>query len=379
MLNRDRLALALDQMAEKIFTYRQQTITLTPEQWTSIVTNQIVLNRIAALRETYTLISWQGSLTQTFTSKTISAYRVLAVDGSQIYPDRNVAGVQCCLINIGGCYIDYDAVSKASFFSHPAIIVPDDFGQLGFAPELVDLEREAREFAAGYDYITALDTTTKPTLGLFDGSLVFWHLESKPQEVRNYFLNRYCQALDNWYQAGIPMASYISMPKNKELTQLIAYGLCNVAQADTYPCPTEYGPLCHDIEKLIDTHLMAAILEPHQRTTLMQSNAPITKEYPPHLRPWFFYLNVGQEIVRIEVPAWVASDPAHLEAVCSICLDQAIKGRGYPVTLAESHEQVVVKGPDRDFFYHLIRKIGFDHQRTIVMSQKSIKKRGIGV
>ncbi|MFA6527210.1 MAG: DNA double-strand break repair nuclease NurA [Candidatus Babeliales bacterium] len=379
MLNRDRLALALTQRAEKIFSYRQQAFALSPEQWRAIVADPIVLNRIAALRETYNLISWQGSLAQTFTVDPITNYQVLAVDGSQIYPDRNVAGVQCCLINIGGCCINYDSVSKASFFSHPAVIVPEDLGELGFAPELVDLEREAREFTAAYDYVTQLDVTTKPTLGLFDGSLIFWHLESKPQGVRDYFLNHYCQALDRWYKAGIPMASYISMPKHKELALLVVYGLCNAAHADAYACPQEYAGLCAQSDSLIDSLIVETLLQPGQRTTLMQSNSPITKDYPIHLAPWFFYMNVGKEIVRVEFPAWVAHDTQHLETVASICLDQAIKGRGYPVTLAEAHEQAVVKGPDRDFFYHLIRKIGFDYERNIVMSQKSIKKRGIGV
>lgn len=379
MLNRDRLASQLTLMAEKIFTHREQAQTFTSGQWNTIVTDPVVLNRISALRETYNLTSWQGSLAETFSATKIPAYRVLAVDGSQIYPDRNVAGVQCCLINIGGCFINYDTISKASFFSCPTVIVPDDLGQLGFAPELVDLEREAREFTAAYEYIAKLDLTTKPLVGLFDGSLVFWHLENKEAEVREHFLNQYCTILDKFSTLQVPMASYISMPKNKELIQLLTYGLCNIARADTYPCPTEHVALCSDIDTLIDTHLMEALLEPGYRTTLMQSNSPITKEYPPHLRPWFFYLNVGREIVRVEVPEWVADNIQHLETVSAVCLDQAIKGRGYPVTLAESHEQAVVKGPDRDFFYHLIRKIGFDNERTIVMSQKSIKKRGIGV
>lgn len=380
MLNRDRLASQLSLMAEKIFTFRDQTAGLTQEEWRSIVTNPIVLNRIAALSETFNLISWEGNLADMHAvTAPIKAYRVLAVDGSQIYPDRHIAGVQCCLINIGGCFIDYGKTSTASFFSHPTVLVPDDLGTLGFAPELVDLEREAREFVAGYNFMVALGAAQKPTVGLFDGSLIFWHLENKTPEIRSYFLSRYCHALEMWYSLGIPMASYLSLPKGRDLAQLITYGLCNAAQADAYACPNQFSLLCKESEKLIDTHVLAEFLEPYHRTILMKSNSPIIKDYPLHLRPWFFYLNVGKEIVRVEVPAWVARDETLLDTVCSVCLDQAIKGRGYPVTLAESHEQAVVKGPDRDFFYHLIRKIGFDQQRTIVMSQKSIKKRGIGV
>jgi hypothetical protein len=62
-----------------------------------------------------------------------------------------------------------------------------------------------------------------------------------------------------------------------------------------------------------------------------------------------------------------------------VILDQSIKGRGYPVCLAEAHEQAVVKGPDRDFFYHVLQKVGIEQKQHYVVSQKSLKKRGIGI
>ena len=89
--------------------------------------------------------------------------------------------------------------------------------------------------------------------------------------------------------------------------------------------------------------------------------------------------NVGPELVRIEMPAWVAQDPEALALVEDVCLDQAKKGFGYPVCLAEAHEQAVVKGPDREFFYHLLRKIGIAQSRPVFFSQKALKKRGMGI
>lgn len=56
-------------------------------------------------------------------------------------------------------------------------------------------------------------------------------------------------------------------------------------------------------------------------------------------------------------------------------LDQACKGNGYPVAIAEAHEQAVVKGPDRDFFYLLINKLAYDEKKRMSLSQKSMKKR----
>jgi hypothetical protein len=55
------------------------------------------------------------------------------------------------------------------------------------------------------------------------------------------------------------------------------------------------------------------------------------------------------------------------------------KGYGYPVVVAEAHEQAVVKGADREFFYHLITKFGIEQRRRTVTSQKSSKKRVVAV
>lgn len=90
-------------------------------------------------------------------------------------------------------------------------------------------------------------------------------------------------------------------------------------------------------------------------------------------------MNLGNEIVRIEIPVWIAQNDGLCTLVAQVAYDQSMKGRGYPVCLAEAHEQAVVKGVDRDFFYHLLHKMSLTHGRRVVMSQKSIKKRGLGI
>lgn len=79
------------------------------------------------------------------------------------------------------------------------------------------------------------------------------------------------------------------------------------------------------------------------------------------------------------MPAWIARDEQRVDMIARIVIDQSNKGRGYPVALAEAHEQAVVKGPDREFFYHLICKLGMEQRQRVRVSQKSLKKRGIGI
>ena len=130
---------------------------------------------------------------------------------------------------------------------------------------------------------------------------------------------------------------------------------------------------------MVDAHIASFFLEWGARTTLFKSNSQITHFYPDYLKPYFFYLNVGHEIARIEIPAWIARDLASVDLIIRLILDQVDKGDGYPICLAEAHEQAVIKGPDRDFFYQLIAKLGFRHQRSFIPSRKSLRKRAIGI
>jgi hypothetical protein len=161
------------------------------------------------------------------------------------------------------------------------------------------------------------------------------------------------------------------LPKNKELVNLIRVSL---ADFDEKVCMNS-----QEIQHVVDTTVASMYLEPQTRTALFKSGAPIAQLYPDHLVPYFFYLHTGHEIARIEIPAWIAHDEAAVTLVARMLLDQSIKGRGYPVVLAEAHEQAVVKGPDRDFFYQIITKLGIERKKRIILSQKSVKKRGIGI
>jgi NurA domain. len=173
------------------------------------------------------------------------------------------------------------------------------------------------------------------------------------------------------YRKNIPFASYISAPKSRELVNLIKLYLCNgnVSNQESYK-PVEY---------LVDTTIASFFIVDGQRTGVFRNHSPISEEYPDVVHPYFFYLHVGTEIGRVEIPAWIAQDSNLTDQVASIIYDQAIKGRGYPVAIAEAHEQAVVKGPDRDFFYHLIAKMSLERKRKMGYSQKMVKKLGMGI
>ncbi|HVW99544.1 MAG TPA: DNA double-strand break repair nuclease NurA, partial [Candidatus Babeliaceae bacterium] len=202
-------------------------------------------------------------------------------------------------------------------------------------------------------------------VSFIDGSLIFWHLENKEPSVKHRFLTSYLASLQQFYEYALVHCGYISSPKSRDLITLIQYAHHN----------TQFS-----LEHIIDSDLVSLFVPIQARTILFKSNSAITSHYPLHLQPFFYYLNTGSEVVRIELPAWIANNSLLVDMLSAITLDQIIKGSGYPVCLCEAHEQAVIKGADRDFFYHAFHQLTVSStQHRYSYSQKLLKKRGIGI
>jgi hypothetical protein len=381
MLDRHKLVNQIAYFSSKLFPDLRNQKNLAKNTWTQVVTDPGFADKAQIAKSSFLIPGWFGNLSDAFSiNNDLKDYSVLAVDGSQIYPDRNFSGANCFLINVGSCLLNYGQKSFVNFFSEPKIFLPEnvmpDNNSIHFSIDLVDLKREELEFKVALEK----SLVNKDTVCLFDGSLIFWHLEGKQQEVKDLFLNVYIYYLSQFYKNKILHAGFISFPKSKELVNLIRLGLCRFNIADCIICHKQYNDFpCKIVDDLVDTSIARFFLKENERTTIFWSNSKITQHYPDELKPCFFYLNVGQEIVRIEIPMWIAQNNEHVDLICKVAIDQCLKGRGYPVCLAESHEQAVVKGADRDFFYHLIQKVGIEQNKRFFMSQKSLKKRGMGI
>jgi hypothetical protein len=315
---------------------------------------------------------WEGPLDATMTIVPQEhPYAVAAADGSQIYPDKH-AGVPCFVLNSGTASFRYGTgPAYVRLASAPQIITQND-DDLGVSEDVVNCRRAELELEVGL-------AASKEMMGLHsgvpftflcDGSLIFWHLTSKSPALKERFLQRYMNLLDQFYEAQVPLAGYISLPKSKELGALIknciALGIGPVHAHDT-------------LSTTVDSDLVSLFLQPGQRTTVFTHNSPLAQEYPTHLVPCFMYVRVGSEIARVEVPRWVAQNDNLLATVLQIIVDQAMKGNGYPISLAEAHEQAVIKNYDREFFFSLLNKMNMSHKVLIPSSQKNLKKRIVSV
>ncbi len=385
MLDRQLLVKKLEAISKFIFKEENNLLEMAWEKWQEISSDPNFIIKVLNAESSFLLPRWEGELSSLFKVDPIDNYSVLAVDGSQIYPDRHFSGATCFVVNVGGCLLSYekDKDSEVRFFTEPLIFLPHHLSASGhFFREAVDFKREEEElrFLLEQSEKWLKKNDSKDFVAFLDGTLIFWMLEGRWQEEKEGFLQGYLKLLELFFKKRIPVAGYISFPKSRELINLIKIGFCKFEIPDCIACYKEGGPQpCRVIDSLLDVHIVRKLFkdskDKYYRTLIFESCSQIVEEYPDYLRPSFFYLDVGEEIVRIEIPAWVAKEKRLVEMVSSIALDQAIKGNGYPVVLAEAHQQAVIKKDDRDFFYSFLSYLAIKHNRHVSHSPKSRKKR----
>ncbi|MCF7900466.1 DNA double-strand break repair nuclease NurA [Candidatus Babeliales bacterium] len=376
MLHKAKVLKALEDLEDSLFVDTTQELDSAYKAWKQLICDDTFKEKIEACDVDWPLPTWEGNLDDVFPVQSYTdPYQLLAVDGSQIYPDKH-QGTSCFLINVGTVELQYGTGLKGATLDATPHVFSErmHFSDDGFAgsTDLVNCKREELELEYGYNHIIKMEQEglKDPLVFLFDGSLIFWHLESKEENLKHYFLKKYCDQLKLFKKQKTIMGGYISLPKSKELVNIVRMFLL---QFSTKKNPLELLPL------LVDTAIVNFFLPPGARTTLFKNRSTISDYYPESVRPYFFYINVSDEIARVEIPAYLAEDKSAVDLLSAIVLDQSQKGGGYPVGIAEAHEQAVVKGPDREFFYHLIEKCGIKQKRRIMLSQKSRKKRGIAV
>lgn len=301
-----------------------------------------------------------------------SSHTVIATDGSQIAPSHHEIAY-CYLINVGRVVLHYGQNRHPILDSLPEVFYrPEDLyvsrqwgirteewmGYQRTVSEAVVLAEIGTELAAeiGAELMEPC-LLASPTLAMVDGSLIHWFLEPLPADARDRILPPILQAWDQLRAARIPLVSYISAARSGEALNFLRLHTCPFMAPDcSTNCPgkTDQAP-CQVFSPLRDTALWSLLLAPGQRSLIWKSSAKILEAYGDHA-VYFCYVHMGSEVARVEFPAWVAEDPALLDSALSLTLTQVQKGYGYPVALAEAHNQAVVRGGDRARFFAILEQ-----------------------
>ncbi|MEH2269703.1 MAG: DNA double-strand break repair nuclease NurA [Nostoc sp.] len=309
-------------------------------------------------------------------------HTVIATDGSQIAPNHHEIAY-CYLLNIGRVVLHYGQNRHPLLDSLPEVFYrPEDLymsRQWGIrTEEWMSFRRTASEATVLAELACDAAQREIPALAMVDGSLIYWFLEQLPMDARDRILPPILEAWQQMRDAKIPLMGYLSASRSIETMNFLRLLACPHPAPDCKShCPNQLEKVpCKIFEQLRDTSVWATRLKPGQRSTLWRSNSPILELYGDQTI-YFCYVHVGTEIARIEVPAWVAENATMLDQALGLMLAQVQKGYGYPVAIAEAHNQAVVKGGDRARFFALLEqqmiKAGLKNVGT---SYKEARKRG---
>ena len=314
-------------------------------------------------------------------------YIVLAVDGSQIEIDRD-SPFDAYLINIGRVYIRYGQSPEANIESQ---------AQTYYRPEDMVLggsRRPGREHVIGSSVIAARRDTAEvsaladmaeslpegiPAIGLLDGSLTQWRISEADNiadpDVRKQYIDALSRLQEVGNQREFVVASYISRPRAREVVNALRIAICPF---DTPNCGTycrdkaEGERPCDSIARVRDRDIFEELFEEDgQRSGIFRSTADEIAEYGDHL-PHFFYMAAENELARVELPQWSLGQT---ELLHSLLWDQLQLGDGYPLALAEAHEEAVVRADDRNLFRQLLENEAIQRSTPGRTSAKSEAKR----
>lgn len=316
------------------------------------------------------------------------AHSVFATDGSQISPSHHEIAY-CYLINIGRVMLHYGQSLFPVLDSLPEVFYTQEelyeSRQWGIpTEEWLGHRRTVSEIEAlsemAYRWVKPPGAHDEPNLALVDGSLTYWFLDGLPTPARDRLLPPIFRAWEQLQTAQVPLMGYLSANRHTEAVRFLRYVACPYAVPDCQThCANHQGKQlpCQSCEPLRDTTLWQTVLSPGQRSAIWRSYSPILELYPEEFSIHFCYVNVGTEIARVEFPAWLAEDQALLELSLGILLAQVYKGYGYPVALAESHNQAVVRSSDRAQFFALLeREMIKAGLQNVGVSYKESHKRG---
>lgn len=290
-------------------------------------------------------------------------WSVFASDGSTAEPDRHGVAL-CYLVNIGLVSLRYGDRPSASLRSEPHLGYRDEDLYVGtgeqkvlVAGPVLTIVRQTMESERLAD-LAEQHAEEPAAVALQDGTLILGTLEGTGLEqwLQATLLPRLLAQYDRLRRRGVPLAAYTSRPRHADVTNTLRLWACPERFPDCRSgCafrdePPDGAQLCRTIANLPDRALFHSLLKPGERSALCRSQWKVSLDHYGAHRLHFFYVHVGAEVARVEVPEWVANDGRLLDLAHAAVVDQCQRGRGYPTALLEAHEQAVLRGADRRQF-----------------------------
>ncbi len=278
---------------------------------------------------------------------------ILAADGSQIHPDPHGWALYY-LINIGSLVYRHGSGQTPLAASEPqAALAVDAEGNL-LSGEQIDARRDVAEVQTLADLAGAVTpdrAADEPLVALLDSTLGLRAWSGAISQAEQAALRqRYETQLDRLRRAGAALTGVVSRSRQAGVVRLL-----DLAQRED----AARGP-GHDLRERatlspfqgLTDQMLWGDLRPGERSALFEERRGAASVY-------FFYLNptppdgpappgLEAEPARIEVPGWVARNPATLAQVHALVYDQCRLNNGYPYVLSRADELAIILNEERE-------------------------------
>lgn len=279
---------------------------------------------------------------------------LIAVDGSQIYPDRHGPALYY-LINIGVIILRQGTGEAPLVSTHPRLFYREeeiyseenelltaqdinDRRELAEMEALAHWSQEERRYWGG--------DLGRLILAMTDGPLLTWAREEDRRQSQSR-LRAYLEALQGIRDAGAIPVGYVARPRSANVLRLL-----HVAQLEDAQI-TKANVRATRYRALTDTALFHD-LRPNERSALFSSTAQANEVdfRGAGQEIAFFYLNVAREgqephIARVELPRWAAKQKTLVDRIHRVIYEDA-RETGYPYVLIRAHELALVTYQERE-------------------------------
>jgi hypothetical protein len=286
-----------------------------------------------------------------------AAVTLIAADGSQVYPDTHAASLFYA-VNIGYFLLRFKAgTSEAD--SEPTIVFDEESLAPGgnlISKTVIDARRTVEEMSA-LERLAGRERAADPdvaVVALADGTLALRIDErTVPPAECDALQKKYFAAIDRLAAARIPVAGYVARPGRFPVLSLIDLALD--ASPDSAAARSRSGR--SPFPGIDDRLLFEQLLPAGHRSAVFEFASDLNNRYrnrEPNQSVHFFYLNAGKRypvIARVEIPEWTAKDPALVDLVHAVLIEQCsvTLNDPYPYALIRADEEAFVSGQEKNY------------------------------
>lgn len=293
----------------------------------------------------------------------LSGVAVGAVDGSQIYSDKNFE-IPIAVIQTSSIFNRHTANSDYKQETGAAIITPGEFeaaSVYSFGSEYVD----ARRFSMECDTIIRLLKEHEKLYVLLDGALILSHINVLNRNIREIYINAIVKLLSASRETRNSVIGFIdtTMPRDITLMMHFLFGLKKTKLADT-----------HLFSHLLWGERTAAFLcdRDDRRGDVSSSVLDNYGLFKNSIA--FFYMRLSNGLpARVEFPAWV-HEKEDIDKLADIIRAQCVIRGNYPDILMRAHDAAVIRMSEHDLFYGMFDNFCKAHGIKVNKSAKHFHK-----